>query len=226
MMLLALDTATKIMGLAIYDSKRLIAEQMWKANHNQTERLAHTIRDLLHHHHLRMADFTAVAVAVGPGSYAGVRIGVSMGKGLALAQSLPLIGMTTLDILAMSQPRYTGTLIALVDAGRERVITGTYRWAETRWVERGEARLLTWEEIFAQLDGPATLSGEISDEGYRALQVAKQANPLLKVSVAPASHQLRRTGFLAEMAWSTLEARGRQAFLATTLAPVYINSLT
>ncbi|MGV2435163.1 MAG UNVERIFIED_CONTAM: hypothetical protein LVT10_10050 [Anaerolineae bacterium] len=58
--------------------------------------------------------------------------------------------------------------------------------AETRWVERGEARLLTWEEIFAQLDGPATLSGEISDEGYRALQVAKQANPLLKVLVAPA----------------------------------------
>lgn len=222
-MLLALDTATKIMGLAIHDGKRLIAEQMWKANHNQTERLAVTIRELLQHHQLRMTDFTAVAVAVGPGSYAGVRIGVSMGKGLALSQSLPLIGLTTLDILATSQPRYTGTLIALVDAGRERVIAGTYRWSETRWVERGEARLLSWQEIFEQLDGPATLSGEISDEGYRIIEEAKQANPLLKVSIAPASHQLRRTGYLAEMAWHALEARGKQAFSASTLVPVYIN---
>ena len=74
------------------------------------------------------SDLAAIAVAIGPGSYTGLRIGLAFAKGLALANKTRLIGISTLDILAAAMPQAEGVLIAIAQAGRSRIWAGTYHW--------------------------------------------------------------------------------------------------
>jgi len=80
---------------------------------------------------------TAVAVAVGPGSYTGLRIGMALAKGLSLSYNLPVVGIPTLDILASPQPPREGPMLAVMQAGRGRVAGGWYKWSRKGWSARG-----------------------------------------------------------------------------------------
>ncbi|MEO1441403.1 MAG: tRNA (adenosine(37)-N6)-threonylcarbamoyltransferase complex dimerization subunit type 1 TsaB [Chloroflexota bacterium] len=223
MMLLAIDTATRLLSLAVRDEFTLLAEQTWQAPNNHTETLAPAIHSLLHNAGAAVDDLTALAVITGPGSYTGVRIGVSMAKGLAAARGLPLVGVTSLDALAAGQPRYDGTLIAVVRAGRGRVIAGRYRWSYTRWVPRGEPRLLKWAELYDTLDGRVTLAGEIDEQGRTAYAEATTEN--LSVEFAPVAHSLRRAGFAADIAWERLQSGTPEDFPAVAVTPIYMNTI-
>ncbi len=104
-MLLALDTATQRASIALHDGSTLRAECTWEAANQHTVTLLPHIVQLLANSGLTADDITAVGVCIGPGSYTGVRIGVSVAKGLASSRKLPLVGITTLDVLVAAQPR-------------------------------------------------------------------------------------------------------------------------
>lgn len=222
-MLLAMDTATRMLSLAVHSGDSILAEQTWQAPNNHTTQLAPAIAHIVQNAGLTMNDLTALAVVTGPGSYTGVRIGVSMAKGLAAFHSLPLVGVTTLDTLAAGQPKYDSTLIAVVRAGRGRVIAGRYRWNYTQWVPRGEPRLLTWTELFETIDGRATIAGEIDAAGRAAY--ADAVNNAAQVEFAPPVYSLRRASFAAEVAWTRLRESPSDAFAAVTVLPIYINEI-
>jgi tRNA threonylcarbamoyladenosine biosynthesis protein TsaB len=224
-MLLALDTATRLLSLAVHDGQQVLAEQTWQAPNNHTEILAPAVTDLLRHAGITIHDLTAFAVVNGPGSYTGVRIGVSMVKGMAAPQRLPAVPITSLDVLAAGQPKYSGTLIAVVSAGRGRVITGRYRWSYERWVPRGEPRLLKWAELFDTIDSEVTLAGEINPQGRDAYQQAKSNNDELLINFAPAAYSVRRASFAAELAWERLHEGSPDDFPATAIIPVYMNTI-
>ncbi len=120
-MILAIDTATKWTGLALHDGRSLIAESGWYSSYNQTVELAPAVLQMLHISEIPAADLSAVALAIGPGSYTGLRIGLGFAKGIALANQLQLIGVPTLDILASALPRSEGTMVITAEAGRKRV---------------------------------------------------------------------------------------------------------
>lgn len=221
-MLLAIDTATRTLGLAIHDGQKLLAEQTWQTPNNHTMLLAPAIEQLAENAGTTLDALTAFAVATGPGSYTGVRIGVALAKGMASARSLPLVGVTTLDTLAAAQPRYNGALVALVRAGRSRVIVGTYRWSQGRWLQRGEPRLMNWPQLFESIDGAATLAGEIDSNAHEALKAARAEQPELRVEFAPPVYNLRRAGFMAEIAWQRLKDGEPSSFAAARLAPLYM----
>jgi tRNA threonylcarbamoyladenosine biosynthesis protein TsaB len=225
MLLLAIDTATRMLSLAIRTEHTLLAEQTWQAPNNHTETLAAATATLLQHTGVTADDLTALAVVAGPGSYTGVRIGVSMAKGLAAARQLPLVSVTTLEALVAGQPKYDGTLIAVIQAGRGRVIAGRYRWNFASWVQRGEPRLFAWDGLYQTIDGRATLAGEIDDSGRKAHHEALQANPDLRVEFAPAAYSLRRASFAAEVAAQRLQAGTPDDFLATSVIPYYMNPI-
>ncbi len=222
-MLLAIDTATRLLSLALHDGDRLLAEQTRQAPNNHTEILAPTLASLFDHAGATITDLTALACVQGPGSYTGVRIGVAMAKGLAAPRGLPVIGVNTLDALAAGQPKYRGTLIAIVGAGRGRVIAGRYRWRNQGWAARGEPRLLKWAELFDTIDSEVTLAGEINAAGREVhAQHPPDGHP---VHFAPPAYSLRRAGFAAEYAWDKLRAGSPDDFPAATLAPIYMNTI-
>jgi len=221
-MLLAIDTATQIMSLALHNGRDLLGEQTWAGSENPTTELAPAVQTLLARCGVTINQLSALAVSTGPGTYAELRVGIALAKGLAAARGLPLVGVTTLDTLAAGQPYYQGGLIVVVGVGRGRIAVGRYQWKKGRWGGRGEAHLMTWDSLFTSVDGTAYLSGEIDAEGQGALAAA-QANAVPITLIAPA-YRLRRAGFLAEEAWARL-LNGKSAdFPAAKLIPIDVRS--
>ncbi len=214
--ILALDTATRWTGLALHDGKQVVAEQGWKALHTQTVELTPAIGQLLARSDVNAADLRAVAVAIGPGSYTSLRVGLAVAKGLSLAHQIPLIGVPTLDIMAASIGLRTGSLVVIAEAGRKRVIAGMYRWQERKGWQPSERPIIeTWETLLFHLETSTTFAGEISPEAAKMIRASKK--PFYLVSAAAS---VRRAGFLAEIGWQ----RMRHGVIddAASLSPKYM----
>ncbi len=220
-MLLAIDTATKTMSIALHDGRNLLAEKTWHTANNHTVELAPAINSLLEQCDVGIPRLTALAVSIGPGSYSGLRVGVALMKGLAAARQLPLVGVSALDTIAVAQPHYQGGLITVVQAGRGRVTVGRYQWRKGRWSPRGEAQLMDWETLIASIDGAAHVAGEVDEQGHLALSEAAENG--VPVTLVPAAFRLRRAGFLAEEAWERLKS-GKENFDAVQVAPIYVKT--
>lgn len=209
-MLLAIDTATTRASIALHDGQTLRSECTWEATNRHTTTLTARITQSLEASEVTAADLTAVAICIGPGSYTGVRIGVAFAKGLAVSRQLPLIGVSTLDILAAAQPADDKPLYAVFAAGRKRAGYARYRWEDGFWRTETEVVVVTWDELIAQIDEPALLVGEI--------EMAYLPSHVQIMLPAPAYH-LRRAGFLADLAWGRL--RAGQTDDPPTLQPLY-----
>ncbi len=224
-MLLAIDTATRFMSLALHDGHALIAEQSMRIGNHHTTMLTPSITAMMDACAVKIDDLSSLAVSTGPGSFTGLRIGVAMAKGLAAYHALPLIGVSALDTLAAGQPQFeTGhALVAVVQAGRGRVIVKSYRWRKGHWVSRAEPRLMHWSDLIAEIDGSAYISGEIDDRGRDAITDAQNAG--VPVKLAPPVARLRRAGYLAQVAWEQLHAADDwSVFPASKVTPVYIKT--
>jgi tRNA threonylcarbamoyladenosine biosynthesis protein TsaB len=219
-MLLAIDTATQRSSVALHDGSRLRAECTWESPNRHTVTLLPRVVQLLASCELEPRDLMAIGVCIGPGSYTGVRIGVSVAKGFASACKLALVGVSTLDILVASQPWSQGLLYATFSAGRTRVGYARYRCRDDGWHAESGVQVVSWAELADVLAAdlstelPPTVVGEIGSEGREALR------PLFgRVAIpAPAWH-MRRAGFLADIAWERLRANQRDA--PSALLPLY-----
>ena len=121
-MLLSLDTATRQSGIALYDGQQLVAELNWHSVDAQTTELLPRLEQVLAWAKVRPADLSAIAVSLGPGSFTGVRVALSLAKGMALAHGLPLLGVPTLDAAAYPYLGDSLPVCAVVQAGRGRVL--------------------------------------------------------------------------------------------------------
>jgi tRNA threonylcarbamoyladenosine biosynthesis protein TsaB len=180
--------------------------------------LSQAVQDALSQLELTIDVLEAVAVATGPGSYTGLRIGVAVAKGLALARHIPLIGIPTLDIIAAAQPLDAERkLAAILEAGRGRYAVAWYQVGGERWAIEGAAQLLTAEELNEAVKAPTILAGDLTEEVRTALS-RKRVNAQL---ASPAS-SLRRAAFLAELAWARYQAGDVDD--PVYLAPTYLQT--
>ena len=135
-MVLALDTSTRTVGLALYDGVQVLSEAVWTSNDYHTVELAPAIAETFQKTGLDAGALGALAVALGPGSFTGLRVGLALAKGLALARKLPLVGIPTLDILAAAQPLLRRAepvhLAAVLRAGRAPVGMGSTAPTQSR----------------------------------------------------------------------------------------------
>lgn len=217
-MLLAIDTATRAIGIALHDGGCLNAEYYWHGRGYHTVELAPEIALMLRRIGCSTRDLTAVAVATGPGSFTGLRIGMAFAKGLSLACQLDLIGIPTYEILAQAQPGRNERMLTVIKAGRARFNGLFYRWQEQKWVPDSESLNFTWPEMLASLEQPTYICGEIDQE----MRVQLQAEP--KVVLAGPAACVRRPGILADMGWTAISAG--QVVSAAALVPVYFDSLS
>jgi tRNA threonylcarbamoyladenosine biosynthesis protein TsaB len=128
MIMLALETATMTGGVAITRDDLLIGEVRISVKIAHSERLMNSVAWLLKTAHLSVKDVDAFAVSIGPGSFTGLRIGLSTAKGLAYASDRPLIPVPTLDALARAFPFCSAPICPMLDARKNEIYTGLYRW--------------------------------------------------------------------------------------------------
>lgn len=215
-MLLALDTATRTIGIGLHDGAQVLAECIWMSRGHHTVELAPEVAMMLRRVSVSPASLTGLAVSLGPGSFNGLRIGLALAKGMALAHHLPIVGIPTLDILARNQPRGTGPMLALLEAGRGKMAGVWYKSWRGGWQAESEAEGLTWDEILRRLQRKTYICGEIGPQERETLGDDK------RVALAPPSLCLRRPGILAELAWERL-LQGETEHPAT-LRPIYLKS--
>ena len=215
-MLLAVDTSTTWIGLALYDGVRVLGEMTWQSKNHHTIELSPGIHELLERCDVRTADLQALGVATGPGSFTALRIGLSLVKGMALALRIPVIGVPTLDALVAAQPVQETQLAAILQAGRGRLALVWYDAHQGRWQPRGEPQITTAEALVLQLNKPTQVAGEMSASERQVLS-RRRKNAIM----ASPAQSLRRPSFLAELAWERWHAG--QVDDVVTLSPIYLH---
>ena len=214
-MLLAVDTSTAQIGLALYDGAQVMGEFAWRSSQRHTVELAPAISDLLRHCGFTTKDIRALGVALGPGSFTSLRVGLSLVKGLALARHLPVVGIRTLDILAAAQPASKLPLAAVIQAGRGRLAIGWYKSSKNGWQAKGPARVVTLDALLDEIESPSLVCGELTS-GERQKLFEKP-----DVHLASPVQSMRRPAMLAELAWDRWQA-GKVDDEAS-LAPIYLH---
>jgi tRNA threonylcarbamoyladenosine biosynthesis protein TsaB len=215
-MLLAIDTASRVASVALHDGAAVRAEATWQLSEPHTVELMPRIVWMLDRVGARARDLQALAVAIGPGSFTGLRIGLALAKGLALAHDLPIAGIPTLDALARAQPIHKGRLVAVLQAGRGKLAAMRYRRVRGEWRPQDEVSVTTVDRIGEDWAAPTWLCGELSADERSAIRTRLGARVLL----AEPADALRRAGYLAELGWRRI--RAGQADDLDSLRPVYI----
>ena len=214
-MLLAVDTSTQSVGIALFDGNQILCEESWISRRYHTVELANAVQSNLFRAGLSAADLHVLAVASGPGSFTGLRIGLALIKGIAYTHQLPVIGIPTLDITARAVPVRDTRLAAVLQAGRNRLAVGWYKVEDVSWRADGPLENLTFGELLKKIDQPCILTGEINEEIRQAVEghdLIEAASPTLA---------LRSPKYLAELAWNRWQDGTVDDIL--TLSPTYLH---
>ena len=214
-MILAIDTATRSAGLAVYDGYSVRAEFTWDTSDHHTVELMPRIVELLDQINVSIEQISGLGVSIGPGSFTGVRVGVAAAKGLALARSIPIVGVRSTDILAYAVKWCQPPLVVVVRAGRGRWIAARYI-KDDDWRQDGDFSLSTADVIGTDWAETTTLCGELSESEQKTVQLRLGD----RVQLLPPAFSLRRAGFLAELAWQKMQAG--QIDDAATIQPIYL----
>ncbi|PLS08945.1 tRNA (adenosine(37)-N6)-threonylcarbamoyltransferase complex dimerization subunit type 1 TsaB [Neobacillus cucumis] len=133
MTILAIDTSNYVLGVALLEENQVLGEYITNLKKNHSVRIMPAIQTLMKDCGKEPADLTKIVVAKGPGSYTGVRIGVTIAKTLAWTLHIPLVGVSSLEILAAGTGRYfNGYVAPLFDARRGQVYTALYQYQDGR----------------------------------------------------------------------------------------------
>ena len=112
--------------------------------------------------HITYQELDGIAVTYGAGLMGALLVGLNYAKGLSIARSIPLVGVSTLDILAHMQPKVDCVLLAVIAAGRNRIVSGKYNWQSDSWKADGAPYITTWHKIIQETEsGSYYICGEV-----------------------------------------------------------------
>ena len=189
MLILAFETSAKAASVALHDGQKLLAESYQNTGMTHSQTLMVMAEDALKQCGKCAQDVTAVAVAEGPGSFTGVRIGVAAAKGFAWGREIPCYGISTLEAMAESLGAFQGYVCPVMDARRAQVYNALF------YVNKGTISRVTPDRAIAlndlseelkNLTEPVFLVGDGSNLCYNTL--SKEVPNL----VLPAEHRMHQ----------------------------------
>ena len=175
MKILAIDTSNNVMGVALVDGNRVVGEYVTNVQKNHSVRLMPAINQLLRDCDTKPKELEKIVVAAGPGSYTGVRIGVTIAKTLAWSLNIPLVGVSSLAALAINGLYFAGHVVPLFDARRGQVYTGLYKseQGELHTVKEDRIQLLSeYVEELQKVDGPILFVGSDVELHKETIRIA------------------------------------------------------
>ena len=217
-MLLAIDTSTRYAGVGLWRGDRLISSLSWYSQRNHTEELMPAIGHVLGQAGAGPDSLGGIAVALGPGGFSALRVGISVAQGLALPLSLPVVGVGTLEMEAYT---YAGTglpICPLLEAGRGEVAAALFQRSRGHWRKLEEERICTPEELPRYVSRRTLFCGEgVSMRGEFLRDTFGRKGVILD-SYTPAS----RLWALGALARKRLKEGDTDSL--STLQPLYLRS--
>lgn len=160
MRVLAIDTATRCIGCAVWADGAPLASFMLVAGQRHAEVLMPAVDAMFSRAGLTVGDIDAVAVDVGPGLFTGLRVGLATAAAISAARGLPAVGVTSLDALAHPHRRRAGLVAAVIDARRSEVYWSIYRSDGRALVQQGEPAVSAPGDAAARVAAAQSTAGE------------------------------------------------------------------
>jgi tRNA threonylcarbamoyladenosine biosynthesis protein TsaB len=170
---------------------------------------------MLAHTGLKMEEIKALGVAIGPGSFTALRVGLSFVKGLAFARGLAVASVNTLDVIAAGQSIHDLPMACLLPAGRARLALGWYHAVNHGWQAAEPGRIVTAEALSDSITQDSVVCGDLTASER---QLLKKNNHVRLVSPA---RSVRRPAILAELAYTRWQSGKLED--VSTLAPLYLH---
>ena len=217
MKILALESSAKAASCAVLADGQPLATAWQSTGLTHSRTLLPMVQDMLRSSELTLADMDAIAIAVGPGSFTGLRIGLATVKGLSWAAEKPCIGVSTLESMAHPLRHMNGIIVCAMDARRSQIYNAVFLAEDGALTRLREDRAISLAEAAADIrefDGPITIVGDGA-----ALCHEYFTNEGIDCALAPA-HLRQQSALGVAMA---AEAAGMDAAVsAQELAPVYL----
>ncbi|MFA5629099.1 MAG: tRNA (adenosine(37)-N6)-threonylcarbamoyltransferase complex dimerization subunit type 1 TsaB [Dehalococcoidales bacterium] len=213
---LAIDTSTDIAGIAIADELNILSELTWNCGQNHSVQLMPRITQLMGKAEIKFEQLNGVVVAIGPGSFNGLRVGVSTAKGIAYGLGIPLVGISTLEVTAYGYGFSDLPICPIINAGRTEVAAALFRQIDGDWQKLTAEHITTIPELCEQTNSKTLFCGELKPAAIEEL-IQKLGDKALIPSPAV---RLRRPGLLAELGYRKLESGNYDD--AASLQPIYL----
>ena len=214
--MLAIDTSTENISLALTQNGRVLAELTWRCGQNHSVELLPRLTYLMERAGADLKSLSGVVVAIGPGSFNGLRVGVTTAKGLAFSLNIPLAGISTLEAAAFQHAETGLPICPVANAGRSEVAAALFQQRNGEWLRLGAEHITTVAALCAGVTEKTVFCGE-HVPAIAALFTEKLGE---KAVIPHQSALVRRAGFLAELGQRRLEA-GKHDNPAT-LQPLYL----
>lgn len=215
-MLVAIDTSTDIASLALVRDSLVLAELTWRSGQNHTIQLLPNLEHLLKLVGADARSIEGVIVAKGPGSFNGLRVGISAAKGLAFSLGVPIAGIGSLEAEAYQYTESGLPVCPVFNAGRGEVATALFQKRVEGWQQLKVVHIATVEQLCAETAEKTLFCGEYVPA------IAPELTSRLgqKAVIVSATTDLRRAAYLAELGMKKL-ASGNSDNVAT-LQPIYL----
>ncbi len=216
MKVLGIDTSTSCGSVGLIDHGEVISDYLLNVPVTHSQRLLGAIELILREARCTIENLDGWAIALGPGSFTGLRIGVSTVKGLAFATGKPVIGVSTLDVLA-SQVGPTPYLVCpVLDARKKEVYTASYRFEKGLIKRQSDYQAIKPEDLAGRIKEPTIFLGD-GAKAYRDLLL----NSLPSLAFFPFAPLHLSHGSTVAILGSELLERGKCLDLST-FAPIYV----
>ena len=215
-MQLAIDTSTETASLALGKDGEVLAELTWRCGQNHSVELLPRLNHLLNQVGANLQSVSCVIVARGPGSFNGLRVGISTAKGIAFSLGIPIIGIGTLEVDAYQHAETGLPICPIFNAGRGEIATVMYQRKRNRWCQLAAEHITTVDKLCSQITTKTVFCGEFIP--FIITQLRKQLKQ--KAVVPPPAARLRRASFLAELGYQRLKAGDFDSL--ATLQPIYL----
>ena len=189
MLILAFETSAKAASVALTENGKLLGESYQNTGLTHSQTLMIMAEDMLKQCGKKVSDLTAVAVAEGPGSFTGVRIGVAAAKGLAWGAELPCYGVSTLEAMAVSLGIYEGYVCACMDARRSQVYNGVFSVHQGNISRIAQDRAISLAELGEELKA---LNAPVHLVGDGAVLTHKTLGAEIPSLILPPEHRLHQ----------------------------------
>ncbi|MBR5533440.1 MAG: tRNA (adenosine(37)-N6)-threonylcarbamoyltransferase complex dimerization subunit type 1 TsaB [Ruminiclostridium sp.] len=217
MKILALESSAVAASVALCEDEALIAQAFQNTGLTHSQTLLPLAEDLLKNCGLTMADIDLIAVAEGPGSFTGLRIGVAAAKGLAWGGELPCAGCSTLESMAWNLAGFEGEICAAMDARRKQVYNARFRVDGQQPHRLTPDRAISLEDLIAELQGTETTQIVVGDGAQLCYDALTAAG--IPAKLAPPNLRMQSAWGVARLALE--KARKGETVTANELAPVY-----
>lgn len=193
----------------------MLAEWSWTAGANHSRHLGRIVAELLTLQKVDVSALTGVVVATGPGSFSGVRVAISTGKGLAMARDIPLVGISTLDAIGFQASPASNEVWGALPAGRDQVYLAHYICRGAEWGRDGDYRLERLPAAAELVAGADMVAGEAARSVQAALRERGTA-----IRIPEHFENVRRPAYLAELGARYLKSGGADQL--DTVEPLYL----